>query len=54
MLVVLAVRTSLRGLLQLRDEPIGAHVWDAEIVPILKAAPGLRAIACLPVEPGPQ
>jgi len=29
-----------------RPDPL-ANVWDAEIVPILKAAPGLRAIALL-------
>src|SRR2546428_5954011 len=29
-----------------RPDPL-ADVWDAEIVPILKAAPGLRAIAVL-------
>ena len=29
-----------------RPDPL-AEVWDAEIVPILKAAPGLRAIAVL-------
>ena len=29
-----------------RPDPL-AEVWDAEIVPILKAAPGLRAVAVL-------
>ena len=29
-----------------RPDPLG-DVWDSEIVPILKAAPGLRAIAVL-------
>ncbi len=29
-----------------RPDPLGA-VWDSEIVPNLKAAPGLRAIAVL-------
>src|SRR5260370_40365671 len=29
-----------------RPDPL-AEVWDSEIVPILKAAPGLRAIAVL-------
>ena len=35
-------RKALRG--RRRPDPL-AEIWDAEIVPILKAAPGIRAIA---------